>query len=525
MGEKRIIRPRARDAAPLPKWTLPLMAASLVVAFIGGQMDAWVIKLLWLPGVVAAFRLALWLEDRVSAPFANARFIVRVGVMAGSLVAGITANVVMGTVLRPVLLSAGFGYGAPLLLQLLVFWFLSATLGGLPVFVGNAFVQTFFDSFRARVQVVCLVLVGMAVGLAVSIAVVGINLVDAIKHDDPHFLVTSDGVAGTAISAQEFRDVYLPWFDNPALIVLVATLIAGLYGIPALISATAKLADAVMERVTPLVDGFDRVANGERDIELEEGGSTELKMAIRRFNALVTSLELGERMERAFGKYVSGQVLELIRARHGDGALPASLRDATVFFADIRGFTTMSERLKPDQVVNILNRYFERVLVIIEAHHGYLNKFIGDAVVVVFNGPIDQPDHAERATRCAIAMQQAVDEMNAACAFPEIGGPLQIGIGISTGPMVCGNIGGTQQMEYTVIGDTVNLAARLTSKAGPGEVWISEPTAGLLPKDLTCVSLEPLHVKGKEIPVKPFKAWPITDTARIVTTTMAEAIA
>src|SRR5687767_3762678 len=121
MGEKRIIRPRPRDAAPLPKWTLPLMGASLVVAFIGGQMDSWFIKLLWLPGVVAAFRMALWLEDRVSAPFANARFIVRVGVMVASLVAGVTANVVMGAVLNPAMRDLGAGWGAPLLLQLFVF--------------------------------------------------------------------------------------------------------------------------------------------------------------------------------------------------------------------------------------------------------------------------------------------------------------------------------------------------------------------------------------------------------------------
>jgi adenylate cyclase len=219
---------------------------------------------------------------------------------------------------------------------------------------------------------------------------------------------------------------------------------------------------------------------------------------------MVTALERSERMERAFGVYVSGQVLELIRAQHGEAAIPAALRDASVFFADIRGFTSLSERLSPEAVVGFLNRYFARVVQVVDRHQGYLNKFIGDAVVVVFNGPMDQPDHATRAMRCALELQAEVRAMNEAKAFPELG-ELRVGVGIATGPMVCGNIGSPTQMEYTVIGDTVNLSARLTSHAGAAEVWASEATVAKLPEDLQATALEPIKVKGKEKPVTPFR--------------------
>ena len=216
----------------------------------------------------------------------------------------------------------------------------------------------------------------------------------------------------------------------------------------------------------------------------------------RAFNGMVGSLALAQRMDRAYGAYLGKQVSERIRAQHGEAALPASSRVASFFFADIRGFTSMSEKLEPAQVLGILNRYFEKVVAIIDAHEGYLNKFIGDAVVVVFNAPLDQPDHAERAVRCAIAIQQEVARLNEAGAFPEVGG-LFVGIGVASGPVVAGNLGSQKQMEYTVIGDTVNLAARLTSKAPAGEVWVNAATAAALPPEMRGVELPAVPGEGQ----------------------------
>jgi adenylate cyclase len=210
-------------------------------------------------------------------------------------------------------------------------------------------------------------------------------------------------------------------------------------------------------------------------------------------------------MERAFGLYAGGILLDKIRSQHGEATLVASMREATVFFADIRGFSTMSERLSAPEILSILNRWFERVVTVVADHEGYLNKFIGDAVVVIFNGPVEQPDHPSRAVRCARALQAEASRMNDACRFPEIG-RLEIGIGIATGPMICGNVGASErQMEYTVIGDTVNLASRLTAKAAPGEIWMSDVTAATLPAELKAEPLDPVQVKGKEKPVVPWR--------------------
>ena len=300
----------------------------------------------------------------------------------------------------------------------------------------------------------------------------------------------------------------LAWVTaHPTEVVLLIHGLAALLALPVILSAATKLAEAVMDRIHPLAAAFDAVAAGERDVVVEEGGSSDFRRLAASFNRMLASLALAERMERAFGLYVSGHLMERIRGQHGEARIPPSLREATVFFCDVRGFTSMSERLAPEEVVAVLNTWFERVVAEVDRHQGYLNKFIGDAVVVVFNGPIDQPDHAARATRCAISLQEACAELNAQGAFAKVEA-LRVGVGVATGPMVCGNVGGARQMEYTVIGDTVNLSSRLTSLAGAGEVWVSEATAAALPAELPSVAQEPVKVKGKALAVLPHRVWP-----------------
>jgi class 3 adenylate cyclase len=361
------------------------------------------------------------------------------------------------------------------------------------------------------VQLAVLSLLGL---LVVTTGLVGAGAVELLarvveqKGEVDHLDLKANGVPMDPAKVVEYAQQALA---HPGLVVLGTLGVAVLLGLPALWSATGKLADAVMERIHPLSLAFNEVAHGARDVRVEVGGSTELREITRRFNTMLDALTLAERMERAFGVYVSSQVLDRIRAQHGDAALPPSLREASVFFADIRGFTSMSEKLSPVQVVDLLNRYFARIVPVIEEHGGYLNKFVGDAVVVVFNGPVDQPDHAERATRCALALQATVRAMNKEGRFPEItqnkiGDGLNVGVGVATGPMICGNVGSARQMEYTVIGDTVNLSARLTSAAKAGDVVVSENTAKALPQGMPTNPMEPIKVKGKELEVRPYLA-------------------
>ncbi|OGQ25999.1 MAG: hypothetical protein A2138_25040 [Deltaproteobacteria bacterium RBG_16_71_12] len=449
-------------------------------------------------------RLFFWLAPRPSLLRVLGQLVIGALVAAGALSAGVLLSLLPDAIgCTDWLICAGV---------LFALWWGGAVTGSLPVLLIDVVVSALVPGFRRRVQLAVLSLLGLlfAVAAALSATVVeGLAQLRSRTLDPTIFNVTIDDRKLSGEQVVELADRAL---EHPALVVLGALGVALVFGLPALWSATGKLADAVMERINPLSQAFDEVARGHRDVRVEEGGSTELAEMNRRFNAMLDALTLAERMERAFGVYVSQHVLERIRAQHGDGNIPPSLREATVFFADIRGFTSMSERLSPAGVVAVLNRYFARVVPVIERHGGYLNKFVGDAVVVVFNGPMDQPDHAERATRCALDVQREVLAMNAERAFPELAdigdGVLKVGVGVATGPMVCGNIGSVQQMEYTVIGDTVNLSSRLTGQAKAGDVVVSEATNGALPRELAGEAMEPVMVKGKEQPVRPFRLRP-----------------
>jgi adenylate cyclase len=251
-----------------------------------------------------------------------------------------------------------------------------------------------------------------------------------------------------------------------------------------------------MERINPLIGALDAVTAGKRDVRVEVGGSAEFARLAQCFNRMVEQLALAERMERAFGVYTSTQLFERIRAQHGEALMPTHTRWATVMFVDIRGFTEMSERLPPDRVVTVLNTFFAAAVEVVEQHDGFLNKFIGDSLMVVFNGPIDQPDHAERSVRCALGMHDAVARLNQAGAFAAVG-ELRTGVGIATGTMITGNIGSPRQMEYTVIGEVVNTAARLCAIAAGAETLVTQATAGALPATLPTRMLEPVTLKGK----------------------------
>ena len=379
-------------------------------------------------------------------------------------------------------------------------WHTGAAVGTLVQVSADAVVRRVFLTFRSRLVTVSLVLVLMGYGAALMLGLGAFELY-SLALDDPGSV--SQRVLQFADPSQLLGLEAL--LSAPARLWTSLIGLMGLLALPAVASACSKLAETALDMLRPLTTAIREVGHGARDVRVQVNGSVEFVEAAHTFNGMVRALALADRMERAFGAYVSVHLLERIRAQHGEAGLPPLMREATVFFADIRGFTGLSERLSPQQTVDVLNRYFQHVVDLIDVHQGYLNKFVGDAVMVVFNGPVDQPDHAERAVRCALELQHLVSELNAKEAFPEVGS-LEVGAGVSTGPMVCGNIGGSQQMEYTVIGDAVNLASRLTDLAPPGEVWISEQTRRSLPDGFELDDLPALLVKGKEAPVRPFRA-------------------
>jgi adenylate cyclase len=354
----------------------------------------------------------------------------------------------------------------------------------------------------------------MVMALAIPIAIrAGADRVppDSLKVDLGHRVVTMRDVS-TFLKQRDMPE-FFTHFQPAELIGWAIVLLLLMLLIPAVISAASKLGELAMEPIHPLDLALERVGAGDLDVAVEEGGSVEFQRLSAQFNRMVASLDLARRMERAFGAYVSQPIIDRIRAQRGASELPAVDREATVFFADVRGFTAMSEPLPPDRLLAVLNRYYGHVIEVVESFEGYIDKFIGDAIYVVFNGPIDQPDHAVRGTRCAIALQEKIIALSTEGAYPEVG-RLDIGVGVATGPVVAGSLG-NRRMQYTIIGDTVNLASRLSQHAHPGEVLVNGTTARALPADLRDTALEPIAVKGKAKPVEVHRVFPRSPSATL----------
>ena len=214
-----------------------------------------------------------------------------------------------------------------------------------------------------------------------------------------------------------------------------------------------------------------------------------------------------EKKRERLGRFLSPQVTNRILAAtdtHGGGELGLpEVREVTVLFADIVGFTSMSETMSPSAISLLLNDYLSRMTEVIFRHEGTLDKYIGDAIMAVFGAPIDMPDHAQRAIRTALEMQERLAEWNAE---RREGPELRIRIGINSGKAVAGEIGSVNKKEYTVLGDTVNIASRLESSvAKPGTVVIGEHTRSIVGPRFDCKELGSFSLKGKTREVQVFE--------------------
>jgi len=209
-----------------------------------------------------------------------------------------------------------------------------------------------------------------------------------------------------------------------------------------------------------------------------------------------------KRVENLFGHYVKPEIVkEIIDTADEDIIrLAGYSQTITTLFADIRGFTSMSENLEPKEVVSVLNKYLNFMTETIFKHDGTLDKYIGDAIMAFFNAPHEQPDHALRAIKAALDMQCQVKEFQNNGKLSELPS-ICYGIGINTGTAVVGNIGGAKRHDYTIIGDSVNLAARLCGAAKEHQILISPSTYQLVRKYVIAEKLPPMKFKGKSKPM------------------------
>ncbi len=205
-----------------------------------------------------------------------------------------------------------------------------------------------------------------------------------------------------------------------------------------------------------------------------------------------------EKVKSAMGKYMSQNVMQRVVENIDNLGLGGKRAVVTVLFADIRGFTSMSEKMSAQQVSEFLNEYFSEMEPIITSYNGIINKFIGDAIMAIFGEPIQDENHAQNAVKCAYAMLQKVEKLHKKW-YREGKPEIEIGIGINTGEVFVGNIGSENRMEYTVIGDTVNLASRLESynKMYKTKMLISASTYKAVKDIADIIKIPEVQIRGK----------------------------
>lgn len=217
-------------------------------------------------------------------------------------------------------------------------------------------------------------------------------------------------------------------------------------------------------------------------------------------SALTAAAHELQRVDDLFRPYLPQHAADRLRETGEASRLGGATRVVTAMFADVAGFTSFSERQKPEVVITMLNTYWEYAVPIIEARLGSVEHFAGDGVLVLFNAFVEQPDHASRAASCALDLLDATDAIASAHAWP------RFRIGVNTGPAVAGNVGSQARRSFASIGDATNVAARLLGVAEPGQVVIGPLTRAGIEGEagLTATPLGPLQVKGRREPVE---AW------------------
>jgi adenylate cyclase len=211
-----------------------------------------------------------------------------------------------------------------------------------------------------------------------------------------------------------------------------------------------------------------------------------------------------EQAVRMFSRFLDPHVVEqLVDQGQTVQSLSGQMRDISVLFSDIRGFTALSENRPPQEIVALLNRYFSRQVEVIFRHHGTLDKFIGDAIMAFWGAPLDDPDHAKHAIETALEMSEVLEQLKV---MLELDADFDIGIGIHSGPAVVGFIGSEQKLDFTVIGDTVNLASRIEGLTkGVSRILVSSDTVSRAQQAFDFIDRGSYKVKGRTQEVKLFE--------------------
>jgi class 3 adenylate cyclase len=291
-------------------------------------------------------------------------------------------------------------------------------------------------------------------------------------------------------------NVYLDRLTNLRHLILGTSLVGGVVAL----ALGVFLARRVTGPVSALTRGVTRVAAGDLSEPLAVRSADEVGQLTRAFNAMLDGLRQRDFIRDTFGRYVSPEVARTLLESPEGLRLGGEKRDVTILMSDLRGYTRLAEAGDPTVVVQLLNGYLGRMTDIIIEHGGTIDEFLGDAILAIFGAPLPHADHVERAAACAIAMQGAMEELNrhhAARGLPR----LEMGIGLNTGEAVVGNIGSEKRAKYGVVGNAINLAARVQACTVGGQVLLSSATYQRIRESAEVGPPLPVEVKGIREPV------------------------
>ena len=248
---------------------------------------------------------------------------------------------------------------------------------------------------------------------------------------------------------------------------------------------------------------FTSNAFTEKDLQICTGMAAQAAISIQNAR-LATRIEKEAQTRAQISRLIPPSVVEQVLKGELQIEKGGRLQEVTMLFSDIRGFTTMSDGRPPQEIVNTLNEYFEVMVDILFKYSGTLDKFVGDEIIGLFGAPISIDDAPFKAVACALAMLQGLEEFNRTRAA-ENQAAIRIGIGINTGNVITGSIGSTRALQYTAIGDAMNVASRLVNVAGSGEIIVSEDTYRHVVGRVDATALQPVKVKGKADELKVYR--------------------
>jgi class 3 adenylate cyclase len=339
-------------------------------------------------------------------------------------------------------------------------------------------------------------------------ALVAIGQESSVIQDELHLLQRSLGLTGAAFRDDQFQIGLM----QDGQLNFGPDLRSGAQPDALVATVRERLIDQALREHRPAEQGahlvlpltVKDVPAGVLEVRRLRGGFAErdrwlLRTLASQLSVSLENTRLYQQIDQLFRQYMPASVATALIADPAQAALGGAVREISVLFGDLRGFTTLSERLSPPDLVNLLNRYYGVAAQAVLAEGGTIDKFMGDAMMAIFNAPATQADHALRACRAALAMQRVIAPIAA-----EASDMPRFGIGVNTGEALVGNIGSEAIRNFTAIGDTVNLASRLQTRAEGGQVLINSSTYALVKEHVQVQPLGQIQVKGKAVPVEVF---------------------